>query len=301
MIEQVVSVIVFGLLLGVIYGVMTVGLNIIFGVLRIVNVGHGAFMMIGAYTTYWLYTLLGVPPPVSIFASAAIGILLGLGFYYTVVRRLVGAPELATLLATFAMGVLLQEIAKNLWQPDPRGFTWYVGSVEIVGTSIYVSKIAAAVLAIVIVAIVYLLLYKTRFGLAIRAVVQDREGALVVGVDVDKVYALSFAMGIAVTVVAGSLVAIYHASGIHPYMGEPYTLKAFVIAVMGGLGSVTGAFVAGILFGLFENASYPFLSWLTSGLGLVDAQPLVLTRFIAFTLLLAILLARPQGLLGERW
>jgi branched-chain amino acid transport system permease protein len=298
---EVTGVLASGLLIGCVYAIMTIGLNIIFGVLRIVNVGHGAFMMIGAYTVYWLYTLLDVPPVAGLLASAAVGLLLGLGFYYLVIRWLVGAPELATLLATFAIGILLQEVAKTLWEPDPRGFTWYVGSVEVGGLTIYVSKILAAVIALTLVALVYLLLYRTRFGLAIRAVVQDREGAMVVGVNVDRVYALSFAVGIAITAAAGGLVAIYHQSGIHPYMGEPYTLKAFVIAVMGGLGSVTGALIGGLLFGLFETASYPVLSWATAALGLAEAQPLVLTRFIAFSLLLLILLVRPQGLMGGRW
>ncbi len=300
LLDYVLSVAVAGLLVGSIYGAMTVGLNLIFGVLRIVNVGHGAFMMVGAYTVYWLYVLAGLAPPLGVGAAALVGWLLGLAFYYSAIRRLVGAPELATLLATFAAGILLEELAKLLWEPDPRGFTWDVGSVDVAGIRVYVSKLLAALLAVAVVTLVFLLLYRTRFGLAVRAVVQDREGAMVVGIDVDRVYAISFALGIAVTTASGGLVAMYHASGIHPYMGEPYTLRAFVIAVMGGLGSVVGAFAAGLLFGLFETASYPALVALVESLGLAEAQPLVLTRFIAFALLLAILLFRPQGLLGGK-
>ncbi len=281
---------VYGLLIGIIYGIATVGLNMIFGVLKIVNVGHGAFIMVGAYVTLILFTVLGLTPPATILASLAVGILLGLVFYYLVIRYLIDAPELATLLATFAIGVLLQEIVKAVMGPDSRGFTWNIGTVEVLGVSIAVSKLVAAGLSIGLLAVIYLLIYRTRFGLAIRAVVQDKEGAMVVGVDVDKVYAVSFALGIMITVASGSILAIYLQSGIHPYMGEIYTLKGFVIAVMAGLGSVPGAFIAGILFGLFENLSYVALQ------GIEGIQPLVLTRSIAFMLLLLILLLKPSGL-----
>ncbi len=287
------SALTYGLLVGVIYGVMTVGLNIIFGVLKIVNVGHGAFVMIGAYITYWLFTLYNIPPPLSILLSLVIGLGLGYAFYYPVIRRIIGAPELATLLATFAIGVLLQETARILWSPDSRGFLWDIGSLEILGTSIPFSKLLATILALVIVALLYLSMTKTRFGLAVQAVVQDREGALVVGINVDRVYATSFALGIAITTISGSLIAIYQPTGINPYMGIGYTLKAFVIAVLGGLGSIWGAFIAGILFGLFENGSYLALTMIEG------VQPLVLTRHIAFVLLLLILLIRPKGLFGR--
>lgn len=289
----VVGSIIFGLLIGAIYGVSTVGLNIIFGVLRIVNVGHGAFVMIGAYTTYWLYTLYGLPPYASIPVSLALGFGLGLVMYYAAVRRLVGAPELSSLLATFALGVILQEAVRIAWSPDTRGFTWLVGESQVAGVVVQHSKVVAGISALALAAGVYLLINRTRFGLAVRAVVQDPEGAMVVGINVDRVYALSFALGIAVTVASGSIIAVYLQAGIEPYMGIPYTLKAFVIAVMGGLGSVVGAFVAGILFGLFENATYVILS------GIEGVQPLVLTRSAAFALLLLILLLRPQGLFSR--
>ncbi len=286
----VVANLVYGLLIGIIYGIATVGLNMIFGVLKIVNVGHGAFIMVGAYVTLLLFTLAGVTPPLTIVASMAVGIGLGLLFYYLVIKYLVDAPELATLLATFAIGVLLQEIVKAFMGADSRGFTWNLGNIEIAGVSVALSKVIAAVLSIALLGFLYLVIYRTKLGLAIRAVVQDKEGAMVVGVDVDKIYAISFALGIMVTVASGSILAMYLQSGIHPYMGEIYTLKGFVIAVMAGLGSIPGAFIAGILFGLFENLSYVALQ------SIEGVQPLVLTRSIAFLLLLIILLVKPSGL-----
>lgn len=286
----IVANLVYGLLIGIIYGIATVGLNMIFGVLKIVNVGHGAFIMVGAYVTLILFTMVGLSPPVTILASMAVGIGLGLIFYYLVIKHLIDAPELATLLATFAMGVLLQEIVKAAMGADSRGFTWNLGNVEIAGVSVAVSKLIAAAMSIALLGVLYLLIYRTKFGLAIRAVVQDKEGAMVVGVNVDRIYAASFALGIMITVASGSILAIYLQSGIHPYMGEIYTLKGFVIAVMAGLGSIPGAFIAGILFGLFENLSYVALQ------SVEGVQPLVLTRSIAFLLLLVILLVKPSGL-----
>ncbi len=291
--DLVVGTLLYGALLGVIYGIATAGLSLIFGVLKIVNVGHGAFMMIGAYTTYWFFTLYGLNPVLSLPFSLAIGALLGLAFYYPVVRRVIDAPEMASLLATFAMGLLLQEAARMAWTSDYRGFSWEVARLEIGGVSIYASKLIAAGLALLLLLFHYVVFYRTKLGLAIRAVVQDREGALVVGINVDRIYALSFSIGIAITVASGSLLAIYNPVGINPYMGAILTLKAFVIAVMGGLGSIGGAFIAGVLFGLFENVSYVVLT------GIEGVQPLVLTRFIAFTLLLVILLVRPKGLFGR--
>ncbi|MCE4610519.1 MAG: hypothetical protein F7B17_00925, partial [Desulfurococcales archaeon] len=133
------------------------------------------------------------------------------------------------------------------------------------------------------------------FGLAVRAVVQDVEGAMVVGINVERIYAASMALGIGVTVAGGSILAIYLQQGIEPYMGLPYTLLAFVIAVMAGLGSIVGSFYAGILFGFFESASFLAFSMVKDFLG-VDIIPYVLTRSAAFFLLLLTLLLKPEGL-----
>ncbi len=291
-----VASIISGLLIGAVYGIATVGLNLIFGVLRIVNVGHGAFIMLGAYLAFIVYTSLGLPPLLGVVAGLAVGAVLGLIIYYLVIRYLHDAPELATLLATFAIGILIQELVKAVMGPDSRGFVWNplaAYEFEIFGYKPSSFQILAALSSLALLAFLYVVIYRTRLGLAIRAVVQDREGAMVVGIDVERIYAASFALGIMVTVASGAILAAYLQTGIHPYMGEIYTLKGFVIAVMGGLGSIPGAFIAGVLFGLFENVSYLLLA------GIEGVQPLVLTRSIAFLLLLLILLVKPTGLMGR--
>lgn len=283
-----------GVVLGSVYGMMTMGLSFIFGVLKIVNVGHGAFIMVGAYIAFWMFTLFRLPPVASIPLAVAGGMILGFVVFRVVIRRLVGAAELTTLLATFAVGILLEEGAKFVWGPDYRGFLWEVGRLTLSVTTLPMSKIYALISSILIAVALYVWFRKTRSGTAIRAVIEDREGARVCGVDVEGVYALSFAIGIGLTMLGGTLLTLFIPVGINPYMGGIYTLKAFVIAVLGGLASPWGAFYAGFIFGLIENGSYTLFG-LIPGL-----EPFSMTQFLAFALLLLILLLRPTGLLGAR-
>lgn len=287
------SNLIYGVILGAVYGLATMGLNLIFGVLRIVNVGHGAFMMLGAYTAYWMFVLMGLNPIVSLTLALAIGIGIGLAIHYAVIRRLIGAPELSTLLATFAIGVLLEELAKLLWSPEYRGYTWDIGSIYLGVTVLPLTKILAFISAVVIAGMMYVLFYKTKVGYAIRAVVQDIDGAYVCGVNVGRIFAYSFAIGIAITVMGGVLITLFIPVGINPYMGGEYTLKAFVIAVLGGLGSPWGAFVAGFIFGVVENVAVTFYRFLPG------VAPLALSSFTAFALLLFLLLVKPTGLMGR--
>lgn len=283
-----------GILLGSFYGMMTMGLSLNFGVLRIVNVGHGAFIMVGAYIAFWLFTILDLSPILSIPLSIAVGMTMGFIFFYLIIRRLVGTNELTTLLATFAIGILLEEIAKFLWGPDFRGFNWDTGRLLLPVTVIPVSKVYALISSIIIAVSLYLWFRKSRYGTAIRAVIEDSEGACVCGVNVHKIYGLSFAMGIGLTVLSGTLLTLFIPVGINPYMGGIYTLKAFVIAVLGGLVSPWGAFYAGFIFGLIENGSYMFFSMLPG------VEPFNMTQFFAFFLLLIILLLKPTGILGVK-
>jgi len=293
LLDQLIASLLHGAILGSVYGLATIGLSLIFGVMRIVNVGHGAFIMMGAYIAYWLFILFTVIPILSIFMALVIGIALGLIFFYTVISKLVNAPELSSLLATFGIGILLEEIARVIWGPDFVGYTWDIGSIPLPWTNISLPKIYAAISSIAIVLALYLILYRTRLGSAIRAVVQDPEGALLCGVDVSRTYAYSFTIGIVLTTISGVLLTLFIPVGINPYMGGVYTLKAFVIAVLGGLGSPWGAFIGGFLFGLIENGSYVAFN-LVPGL-----NPFPMTRFFAFTMLLIILLIKPTGLMGR--
>jgi branched-chain amino acid transport system permease protein len=292
--QQLAGNLIHGLVLGGVYGMATMGLCLIFGVLRVVNVGHGAFIMVGAYITLWMFTALGLIPIIAIPVGLIVGMALGFVFFYTALRRLIKAPELASLLATFAMGVLLEEVFKIIAGTEFRGYNWVVGKLTLPMTVLPMSKVYAFVSSVAIAILLYIWFRKTRAGTAVRSVVEDSEGARVCGVNVDRVYAMTFAIGIGLTVVSGILLTMFIPVGINPYMGGPYTLKAFVIAVLGGLGSPYGAFFGGVIFGLIENGSYTLFALIP---GVV---PFALTRFLSFAILLIILLIRPTGLWGEK-
>jgi branched-chain amino acid transport system permease protein len=282
------------LVLGAVYGVATMGLSLIFGVLRIVNVGHGAFIMVGAFVTLAMVTGLGVAPPAALPATLVIGMALGFAFFYTVIRRLIKAPELMSLLATFAVGILLEEIIRHSFGAEFRGYVWDVGKIVLPWTVMPTSKVFAFVGSVLVAVGLYLWFHKTRMGTAVRTVVEDSEGARVCGVNVGWSYALSFAIGIGITVMSGVFVTMFIPVGINPYMGGAYTLKAFVIAVLGGLTSPYGAFFAGLIFGLVENGSYTLFALIPG------VEPFALTRFLTFAILLIILLFRPTGLFGAK-
>jgi branched-chain amino acid transport system permease protein len=282
-----------GLLLGGVYGVATMGLSLIFGVINVVNVGHGQFIMVGAYVSLILFTALGLPPPIAIPVALVLGMALGFFFFYTVMRRLIKAPELTSLLATFAIGILLEEIAKLIFGADFRGYNWSVGKITLPITTIPMTKVYAFTGSIAIALFLYIWFSKTRLGTAVRAVIQDSEGARVCGVNVDWIYALSFAIGIGLTVMSGVLLTMFIPVGINPYMGGAYTLKAFVIAVLGGLTSPYGAFFAGLIFGLIENGAYVLFAQIPG------VAPFSLTVSFAFWMLFFLLLVKPTGLFGK--
>jgi branched-chain amino acid transport system permease protein len=286
------------------------GLSLIFGVLKVVNVGHGAFVMVGAYTALVLFRDFGVIPLYAVPAAFVIGMALGFIFYHIVIKRLLAAPELATLLATFAIGILLEELVKQKYGADSYGYNWVSGKLDVGFTVFPYTKLYAASGGVLVALALYLWYHRTRAGAAMRSVVEDSEGARVCGINVDRVYALSFSLGIGLTVMSGVLLTMFNPVGIHPYMGGSYTLKAFVIAVLGGLASPYGAFFAGLIFGLLDNGTYSILSsvkqWgvekagqgMESGLYafLADIEPFSLTRSLSFVALLVILLIRPTGL-----
>jgi branched-chain amino acid transport system permease protein len=292
--EQLIGNLIQGLVLGAVYGMATMGLSLIFGVLKMVNVGHGAFIMVGAFVALWLFNALGINPILAIPVAFVIGMGLGFLFYYTTMKRLIEAPELATLLATFSIGILLEEIIKLIFGSEFRGYNWVVGKIDLGITVLPMSKLYACIGSAVIALLLYAWFNKTRAGTAMRSVVEDSEGARVCGINVEGVYAMSFALGIGLTTTSGVLLTMFIPVGINPYMGGGYTLKAFVIAVLGGLASPYGAFFGGLVFGLIENGSYTLFALIP------NVEPFALTRFLSFVILLVILLLRPTGLLKTK-
>ncbi|ACB39491.1 branched-chain amino acid ABC transporter permease [Pyrobaculum neutrophilum] len=279
-----------GLIIGSIYGLTTLGLSLIFGVLRVANVAHGSFIMIGAYMAFFAFTLWGWPPLATAAVAAAVGMGLGYLVYLVAIKPLKKAGELHTLVALFALGAALAEVARLLWGPDFVGYTWRLGSISLWGLEVEIGKLMGAFVALATAVALDLWLQRTFFGRAVRAVVQDPLGAQLVGVRVESVYAITAALGIGITTMGGVLLTLFIPVGINPYMGGPYTLIGFVVAVMGGLGSVMGAYVAGLVFGVIESVGY----YLFSLAGF--AEPSQMALFSAFVALLLLLLFRPTGL-----
>ena len=294
LLEQLLGNLFQGLILGAVYGMATMGLSLIFGVLKVVNVGHGAFVMVGAFVALVMFQGLGIAPILAIPVAFVLGLLLGLFFYHAALKRLLDAPELASLLATFAFGVILEEVVKLIFTSEARGYNWGLGKLDLGFTVLPYSKLLAFVGSILIAVALYVWFRKTRAGMAMRSVVEDSVGARVCGVNVDWQYALSFSLGIGLTVVSGVLLTMFIPVGINPYMGGGYTLKAFVIAVLGGLSSPYGAFFGGVVFGLIENGSYTLFA------NIPGLEPFAMTRFFSFLMLLVILLVRPTGLLRAK-
>jgi branched-chain amino acid transport system permease protein len=275
-----------GLLLGGVYAAFSAGFSLIFGVMGVVNIANGEMVMLGAFTAYWLFEILGLDPFLSLpFSLLA---LFGMGYFLQrfIINRVIGAPPIMSYIITFGIHLTLSNLALLAWSADPRVITTtYSGlNTTVLGITIPLIHLATFGLAISIIAGLYVLLYKTQLGRAIQATAQDRETARLMGISVQKVFALTFGIGAALTGVAGSLIAaIRH---IEPAMGLPYTIIAFCVVVLGGMGYIPGALIGGLILGVINALSTYFFTagWSTA---------------ITFFLLYLLLLIRPQGILGK--
>jgi branched-chain amino acid transport system permease protein len=281
--------IVLGLLVGGVYVAVAVGFSLVWGILNIVNLAHGALVMTGAYLTWWLFATYHVDPFLSLPVVAIALFAFGYALQRALVNRVIRAPLFFTLLLTFGVNLVLVNLLLLLFKSDFRSVTpAYSGSgLGIGGVQVPYIRLGALAVALVVAAAVALVLNRTRAGAAIQAVAADRDAARLVGVDLRHVYALTFAIGAACAGVAGGLISTTQA--ITPTAGEPYTLQAFVVVVLGGLGRVSATVVGGLLFGLIETLGQTMVPGL--GAGWANA--------IAFAILVLVLVVRPQGLLGR--
>ena len=280
--------IVLGLLLGGIYVAVGLGFSLVWGILNIVNLTYGALVMVGAYVTWLLFTHAGVDPFASIPADVVVLFCIGYALQYVIINRIVRAPFLYTFLITFGLDLVIVNVLLLVFSSDYRSVTTaYSGASFSVGPVLvpYIrlwSLLAAWALA----GAMWWILNRTRIGDSIQAVGADKDAAQLVGINLRRTYALTFALGAACAGVAGALISTYQA--ITPSAGEPYTLQAFVVVILGGLGRVSATVVGGMIFGLVEVLAQ---SAPRVGAGYQNA--------IAFGLLVLVLLVRPRGLLGR--
>jgi branched-chain amino acid transport system permease protein len=279
------QVVLSGLLAGALYAMVALGLGLIFGVMRVLNVAHGPLLMLGAYTTFWLFHWFGLNPYLSLLVSMPALFLVGVVLQRLLVRRVVDAPELSSLLLMFGVGIALVNVTQLAFTSDLRSVEYLTGSFVWGPFAFSKSRVIACAFAIVITAGAFWFLQKTRLGKALRAVSQSREVAQVCGVNVQQIHMLAFGFASALAAAGGSLVAVMVA--IQPEMGQVYTFKSFLVIVLGGAGNYPGALVGGLLLGLVEQLSSLFLTTQVN-------------EAVAYVLLVLVLLVRPTGLFKGR-
>ena len=283
-----VQLVILGLLAGGVYVAVGVGFGLVWGVLNIVNLAHGALVIVGGYITWQLFTAFGLDPFLTLPVDAVALFVLGYALQRGVINRIIRAPLLFTFLLTFGVNLVIVNILLLIFGSDFRSVTpTYSGQgFELGGIVIPYVRLASLGAAILLSAGLAFLLSRTRIGLSIHAIAADRDAAQLVGIDLRHTYAVSYSLGAACAGVAGGLIAMIQA--ITPTAGEPYTLQAFVVVILGGLGRVSATVVGGLAFGLVEafGQSIP-------GSGSVFANA------IAFGLMVLVLVTRPQGLMGR--
>jgi branched-chain amino acid transport system permease protein len=291
MIEAVVQNLVFGILLGALYGLAAVGIAMVFGVTKFLNVAHGELLMFGGYASYWIFNLLDLDPFLALPLTIAFLLLIGVILYQLLFVRMIKLNEEEkiknTMLIGFGLTLILQNTALLLWTADDRGITTsYSGAAfNLLGIRFPYVRVAGLVISLVCLFALQQFLRRTYTGKAIRATVEDWEAASLMGIDVKKVYLLSFLIGTALAGVAGTLVLV--SFSVEPAMGMHWTLKSLIVMVLGGAGNFIGTFVGGVLLGATESATAFFISG-------------NYRQVVGLILFLLILIFRPQGLFGAK-
>ena len=288
-----VQLLVSGILMGGVYALASIGLTLIFGVMKIVNFAHGEFLMLAMYVAFWLFHYLGLDPYASIVLTAPILFLVGLATYVLFIRRTLNTPILTQIFVTVGLSILIENLALLFWSADFRTVSIdYLKHSLIIGpfpalgleeVMISPARLIAFVLALSLGIGFYYFLKLSYTGKVIRATSQDRWAALLMGINIDKVFKLAFSIGILLVGVAGALmIPIYT---VHPFVGFEFVLVMFVIVVLGGMGSIVGAMIAGIVIGIVEVFSGYLIG--------PDSK-----QAVYFLLFIAVLVFRPSGLFG---
>ncbi|TMB43572.1 MAG: branched-chain amino acid ABC transporter permease [Chloroflexi bacterium] len=283
-----VQLVIIGLLAGGVYVAVGVGFGLVWGVLNIVNLAHGALVIIGAYVTWQLFTAFGLDPFLTLPINAVALFVFGYALQRGVINRIIRAPLLFTFLLTFGINLIAVNVLLLIFKSDFRSVTpSYSGQGLELGTIVipYI-RLASLGIAMLLAGGLAFVLNRLRTGLAIQAVAADREAAQLVGIDLRHIYAVTFGLGAVCAGVAGGLIGMIQA--ITPTAGEPYTLQAFVVVILGGLGRVSATVVGGLAFGLIEAFAQS-----------IPGSGSVFANAIAFGVLVLVLVTRPQGLLGR--
>lgn len=274
-----------GILLGFVYGIAAMGLTLIWGVMNVINLAHGPVIALGMFGVYLTFTAWGLNPYLALILVALGGLLMGVLIYGIAVHRVLHAPHLSTLLATFAVNMIIIGVGTAVFTTIPRNVNFSLGNVSLGPVTLLWTRISAALAAVVVTGLLYLFLFRTRLGKYIRAVANNRAAAELVGIPSARILALSFGLGTMLAAVAGGLIATLFPFNI--LSGGTFELKSFVIGVLGGLGNPLGALLGGLVLGVLEGVIPAFM-------------PTTWVPVLEFGLFVLILLIRPSGLLGGR-
>ncbi len=274
-----------GLLLGFVYGIAAMGLTLIWGVMNVINLSHGPIIALGSFGVYLLFTKLGMNPYLALVVVAVGGLLAGMLIYSVAIHRVINAPHLSTLLATFSVNMIIIGLGTAAFTTSPRTVNFSLGSMSAGPVTVLGTRLVAALAAILVTAGLYLFLYRTTPGKYVRAVANNRAAAELMGIPSSRILALSFGLGTMLAAIAGGLIATFFPFTI--LSGGVYELKSFVISVLGGLGNPIGALAGGLLLGSIEGIIPKFL-------------PTTWVPVLEFLLFVIILLVRPSGLFGAK-
>lgn len=283
MIAQVVAS---GLLMGFIYALVAVGLTLTWGVLDIINFAHGEYLMLSMYTAFWLYSLFNFDPLVSLPIAALLIFVLGFLTYKLVIKRVIDAPGLTALLATFGLSLFLRNMAQFLWTPNNRFINASLvidKKIELGSVILGMPQLVASLGSIIMVVVIYFFISKTRTGKAIQATALDKNTAKLMGINTEWIFAITFALSGAAAGVAGALMSTFFP--VYPESGAMYGLLGFVIVALGGFGNIKGALYGGLIIGLAEALGGFILG----------------TQFkyaVVFLIYLIVIQLRPKGLFG---
>ncbi|AOV07419.1 branched-chain amino acid ABC transporter permease [Sporosarcina ureilytica] len=276
-----------GLLMGGVYGLVAIGLTIIFGVMKVINFAQGALMMLGMYVTYWLFALLGLNPYLSIPISAIVLFFIGVGIQKGILSKMMDAPEHNQLLVTLGIMLFVENFALVLFKPDFRSVNvdGMPTTLSLLSININTGKLIAFVFAIVLTIVLFWFLKHTFLGKAIRATSINRQGAALLGVNTNRINYIAFGLGAGLAAIAGSLITPFFYTS--PDVGSAFILKAFVVVVLGGLGNVLGALIGGLVIGIAESLGGVFL-------------PGSLKELMTYLIFILVLLFRPNGMFGGK-
>ncbi len=275
-----------GILIGGVYAAYSAGFSLIFGVMDVINLAHGELLMLGAFTSYWLFVLSKIDPYLTIPISGILLFFFGYFIQKFLINRVIEKPPVMSYILTFGIHLVLTYTAVKLWTHDFRSITTSYSSAnfEICGIVIPLTKFTTFILAVLIIFFLFFLLEKTDLGRAIRATSQNKKVAQLLGVNIKKIYALTFAIGSAITGIAGAAISPFVI--IYPEMGLNYTIIAFCVVVLGGMGYIPGALVGGIVLGIIQAFAVTY----------INAEVSVA---ITFFLLYLMLIFKPTGILGK--